>query len=81
MSLTYEQRYILEELREYLKRVEKMEPLYPFELDDFATEYMETGLPFIGDSEPLNARAAARKELFEKTQRKEKIEIYLRDEE
>ena len=81
MSLTYEERYLLEELREYLKRVEKMAPSFPFDLEDFAIEYMETGLPFIGDSAPLNERAVARKELFEKNGRQEKIEIYLRDEE
>ena len=80
MSLTYQERYLLEELRQYLKRVEKMAPAYPFDLDDFAIEYMEVGFPIIGDEVDLiNERAAARKVLFENGQ-KEKVEIYLPEE-
>ena len=80
MSLTYQERYLLEELREYLKRVEKMAPSYPFDLDDFAVEYMEAGFPIIGDDlDPINERSAARKFLFENGQ-KEKVEIYLPEE-
>ena len=80
MSLTYQERYLLEELREYLKRVEKMAPSYPFDLDDFAIEYMEAGFPIIGDEvDQVNEIASARKVLFENGQ-KAKVEIYLPEE-
>ena len=78
MSLTYEERYLLEELREYLKRLEKMAPSFPFDLEDIAIEYMAAGFPLIGDTETVNERAASRKAVFEKS---EKVDIYIPEEE
>ena len=62
MSLSHEQRYLLEELREYLQRVEKVVPRYDLDLDAFATEYAATGYKLKHNEMP--ERAAQRRKVF-----------------
>ena len=82
MSLTHEQRYLLEELREYLRRVEKMAARYQIDLDAFATEYSETAHAFTANEKgPVKERASRRRAIFEKDGQQERISIYLPEEE
>ena len=82
MSLTHEQRYLLEELREYLRRVEKMAARYQLDLDAFATEYSETAYAFAAsEKSPVKERATHRRAIFQKAGQHENISIYLPEEE
>ena len=66
MHLTYEQRYLQEELRDYLRRVEHMAERYGIDLDAFVTEYAETGYSFSVTEKIIpSARAQKRRSVFE----------------
>lgn len=78
MSLTHEQRYLLEELREYLRRVEKMAMRYNVELDSFDTNYKETGFHFGQNGvSSVQERAAGRRAVFSRSREEEKVNYYL----
>jgi hypothetical protein len=82
MHLTHEQRYLQEELREYLRRVEKMAERYGIDLDAFVTEYAETGYTFSVTEKILPPeRARKRRRVFEEAGRSEHAGHLLRNEE
>ena len=67
MSLSHEQRYLLEELREYLQRVEKMISRYDIDLDNFATDYSGNGYK-PAKTPTLPDGAYKRREIFTRAQ-------------
>ena len=67
MSLTHEQRYLLEELREYLQRVEKVVPRYDIDLDAIAIEYGGSGYK-VQKQDALPDRARQRRSVFIKSE-------------
>jgi hypothetical protein len=76
MSLAHEQRYLLEELREYLRRVEKMTSRYNIDLDHFAIDYQETGYDFNKGASPLQEISANRRRVFSRAAAEEKVNYY-----
>jgi hypothetical protein len=74
MSLTHEQRYLLEELREYLRRVEKLAVRHTLNLNDFNVEYSGVSYTYSPRLKSVPHPAAAmRRNVFEKAMKPEDI--------
>lgn len=73
MSLTHEQHYLLEELKEYFVRVEKIAAKNRIELDAMISDYSDSGFSdIVAEKVSIQEKAKLRRSLFEDTSKEEK---------